>query len=65
MCLGVVNMTLFETTLAVVVIFVVVDVFVTVYNKSKVEVCFNLGSLVANIGHQVPKSNQRQYFCLF
>ena len=42
-------MTLFETTLVVVVI--VVDVFVVVVfliipNKSKVEVCFNLGHLV-------------------
>ena len=50
-----VNLTLFETTLAVVVIVVVVVVvfvdvvvvvFVIVYNKSKVEVCFNLGPLV-------------------
>ena len=43
MSLRVVNLTLFETTLAVVVIVVV---FVIVYNKSKVEVCFNLGPLV-------------------
>ena len=36
-----------ETTLAVVVIVVVVVVvFVIVYNKSKVEVCFNLGPFV-------------------
>ena len=47
MSLNVVNLALFETTLAVVVIVVVVVVvFVIDYNKSKVEVCFNLGPLV-------------------
>ena len=40
-----VYLTLFETTLAV-VIFVAVVVFVIVYIKYKVEVCFNLGPLV-------------------